>query len=161
MARCLFQHCNRRHWRLPWLGQSAYLPGDLAPWCWRRKVPCLIEHHQRVYCTHQPCLFALGQSWKGQGDHSSKQAGNKERMWSNIQEINWSFNSLKHLQALQSQKRSKPMARCSAVINSSTGFSHVVIIGSGLCGFMNHLMDFYKTVTVKYLAGDPQCSTPV
>ncbi|CAK6966607.1 apoptosis-inducing factor 3 isoform X2 [Scomber scombrus] len=34
-------------------------------------------------------------------------------------------------QALQSQKRSKPMARCSAVINSSTGFSHVLIIGSG------------------------------
>uniref|UniRef100_A0A671Y7N0 AIF family member 3 n=1 Tax=Sparus aurata TaxID=8175 RepID=A0A671Y7N0_SPAAU len=36
-------------------------------------------------------------------------------------------------QALQSQKRSKPMARCSAVINSSTGFSHVLIIGSGQC----------------------------
>uniref|UniRef100_A0A3Q4GMF6 AIF family member 3 n=1 Tax=Neolamprologus brichardi TaxID=32507 RepID=A0A3Q4GMF6_NEOBR len=34
-------------------------------------------------------------------------------------------------QALQSQKRSKPMARCSAVINSNTGFSHVLIIGSG------------------------------
>lgn len=25
------------------------------------------------------------------------------------------------------------MARCSAVINSSTGFSHVLIIGSGQC----------------------------
>lgn len=37
----------------------------------------------------------------------------------------------KRFQALQSQKRSKPMARCSAVINSSTGFSHVLIIGSG------------------------------
>ncbi|XP_043966933.1 apoptosis-inducing factor 3 [Gambusia affinis] len=34
-------------------------------------------------------------------------------------------------QALQSQKRSKPMSRCSAVINSNTGFSHVLIIGSG------------------------------
>ncbi|XP_070402202.1 apoptosis-inducing factor 3 isoform X4 [Nothobranchius furzeri] len=34
-------------------------------------------------------------------------------------------------QALQSQKRLKPMARCSAVINSSSGFSHVLIIGSG------------------------------
>ncbi|TWW60372.1 Apoptosis-inducing factor 3 [Takifugu flavidus] len=33
-------------------------------------------------------------------------------------------------QALQSQRRSKAMARCSAVINSSTGFSHVLIIGS-------------------------------
>ncbi|KAJ3603688.1 hypothetical protein NHX12_028432 [Muraenolepis orangiensis] len=32
-------------------------------------------------------------------------------------------------QALQAQKRSKPMSRCSAVINSNTGFSHVLIIG--------------------------------
>uniref|UniRef100_A0A4W6GC67 AIF family member 3 n=1 Tax=Lates calcarifer TaxID=8187 RepID=A0A4W6GC67_LATCA len=39
-------------------------------------------------------------------------------------------------QALQSQKRSKPMARCSAVINSSTGFSHVLIIGSGPAGLV-------------------------
>uniref|UniRef100_A0A667YFX5 AIF family member 3 n=1 Tax=Myripristis murdjan TaxID=586833 RepID=A0A667YFX5_9TELE len=38
--------------------------------------------------------------------------------------------------ALQSQKRSKPMARCSAVINSSTGFSHVLIIGSGPAGLV-------------------------
>uniref|UniRef100_A0A3Q1HNG3 Rieske domain-containing protein n=1 Tax=Anabas testudineus TaxID=64144 RepID=A0A3Q1HNG3_ANATE len=43
---------------------------------------------------------------------------------------------LKPFQALQSQKRSKPMARCSAVINSSTGFSHVVIIGSGPAGLV-------------------------
>ncbi|XP_046904445.1 apoptosis-inducing factor 3 isoform X1 [Hypomesus transpacificus] len=34
-------------------------------------------------------------------------------------------------QDLQSQKRSKVMSRCSAVINSSTGFSHILIIGSG------------------------------
>uniref|UniRef100_A0A3P8U329 AIF family member 3 n=1 Tax=Amphiprion percula TaxID=161767 RepID=A0A3P8U329_AMPPE len=39
-------------------------------------------------------------------------------------------------QALQSQKRSKPMARCSAVINSSSGFSHVLIIGSGPAGLV-------------------------
>uniref|UniRef100_A0A3Q3JGE9 Rieske domain-containing protein n=1 Tax=Monopterus albus TaxID=43700 RepID=A0A3Q3JGE9_MONAL len=39
-------------------------------------------------------------------------------------------------QALQSQKRSKPMARCSAVINSSMGFSHVLIIGSGPAGLV-------------------------
>uniref|UniRef100_A0A8D3AK85 AIF family member 3 n=1 Tax=Scophthalmus maximus TaxID=52904 RepID=A0A8D3AK85_SCOMX len=39
-------------------------------------------------------------------------------------------------QALQSQKRSKPMSRCSAVINSSTGFSHVLIIGSGPAGLV-------------------------
>ncbi|KAF7661951.1 hypothetical protein LDENG_00248890 [Lucifuga dentata] len=39
-------------------------------------------------------------------------------------------------QALQSQKRSKPMVRCSAVINSSTGFSHVLIIGSGPAGLV-------------------------
>uniref|UniRef100_A0A8D3DJ00 AIF family member 3 n=1 Tax=Scophthalmus maximus TaxID=52904 RepID=A0A8D3DJ00_SCOMX len=38
--------------------------------------------------------------------------------------------------ALQSQKRSKPMSRCSAVINSSTGFSHVLIIGSGPAGLV-------------------------
>uniref|UniRef100_A0A3Q1EVA7 AIF family member 3 n=1 Tax=Acanthochromis polyacanthus TaxID=80966 RepID=A0A3Q1EVA7_9TELE len=38
--------------------------------------------------------------------------------------------------ALQSQKRSKPMARCSAVINSSSGFSHVLIIGSGPAGLV-------------------------
>lgn len=41
--------------------------------------------------------------------------------------------SSKTIQALQAQKRSKPMARCAAVINSSTGFSHVVIVGSGQC----------------------------
>uniref|UniRef100_A0A673CZV9 Apoptosis inducing factor mitochondria associated 3 n=1 Tax=Sphaeramia orbicularis TaxID=375764 RepID=A0A673CZV9_9TELE len=39
-------------------------------------------------------------------------------------------------QALQLQKRSKPMGRCSAVINSSTGFSHVLIIGSGPAGLV-------------------------
>lgn len=54
--------------------------------------------------------------------------------------MNWSSDLseilLKHFQALQSQKRSKPMTRCSAVINSSTGFSHVIIIGSGLCSFV-------------------------
>ncbi|KAG7251094.1 hypothetical protein CRUP_021404, partial [Coryphaenoides rupestris] len=32
-------------------------------------------------------------------------------------------------QALQAQKRCKPMSRCSAVINSNTRFSHVLIIG--------------------------------
>lgn len=42
-----------------------------------------------------------------------------------------SLKKKKRFQALQSQKRSKPMARCSAVINSSSGFSHVLIIGSG------------------------------
>uniref|UniRef100_A0A3Q3F927 AIF family member 3 n=1 Tax=Labrus bergylta TaxID=56723 RepID=A0A3Q3F927_9LABR len=42
----------------------------------------------------------------------------------------------KCLQALQLQKRSKPMARCSAVINSNTGFSHVLIIGSGPAGLV-------------------------
>uniref|UniRef100_A0A8C6SRF5 Apoptosis inducing factor mitochondria associated 3 n=1 Tax=Neogobius melanostomus TaxID=47308 RepID=A0A8C6SRF5_9GOBI len=35
-----------------------------------------------------------------------------------------------------SQKRTKPMVRCSAVINSSTGFSHVLIIGSGPAGLV-------------------------
>uniref|UniRef100_A0A8C5CFG0 AIF family member 3 n=1 Tax=Gadus morhua TaxID=8049 RepID=A0A8C5CFG0_GADMO len=39
-------------------------------------------------------------------------------------------------QALQAQKRSKPMSRCSAVINSNTGFSHVLIIGSGPAGLV-------------------------
>nr|XP_057926709.1 leucine-zipper-like transcriptional regulator 1 isoform X2 [Doryrhamphus excisus] len=39
-------------------------------------------------------------------------------------------------QALQSQKRTKAMARCSAVINSSTGFTHVLIIGSGPAGLV-------------------------
>ncbi|XP_041756367.2 apoptosis-inducing factor 3-like isoform X2 [Coregonus clupeaformis] len=38
-------------------------------------------------------------------------------------------------QDLQSQKRSKAMARCSAV-NSSTGFSHVLIVGSGPAGLV-------------------------
>ncbi|KAM6965242.1 apoptosis-inducing factor 3 [Aplochiton taeniatus] len=39
-------------------------------------------------------------------------------------------------QALLSQKRTKPMARCSAVLNSSSGFSHVVILGSGPAGLV-------------------------
>ncbi|XP_061762441.1 apoptosis-inducing factor 3 isoform X2 [Nerophis ophidion] len=39
-------------------------------------------------------------------------------------------------QALQSQKRSKAMARCSAVINSNTCFTHVLIIGSGPAGLV-------------------------
>ncbi|KAK7934084.1 hypothetical protein WMY93_004980 [Mugilogobius chulae] len=39
-------------------------------------------------------------------------------------------------QALQTQKRTKPMARCSAVTNSSAGFSHVLIIGSGPAGLV-------------------------
>uniref|UniRef100_A0A8C7LB51 AIF family member 3 n=1 Tax=Oncorhynchus kisutch TaxID=8019 RepID=A0A8C7LB51_ONCKI len=39
-------------------------------------------------------------------------------------------------QDLQSQKRSKAMARCSAVINSSTGFSHILIVGSGPAGLV-------------------------
>ncbi|XP_053726445.1 apoptosis-inducing factor 3 isoform X1 [Synchiropus splendidus] len=39
-------------------------------------------------------------------------------------------------QALQTQKRLKAMARCSAVINSSTGFSHVLILGSGPAGLV-------------------------
>ncbi|XP_036454353.1 apoptosis-inducing factor 3 isoform X2 [Colossoma macropomum] len=34
-------------------------------------------------------------------------------------------------QALQTQRKTKVMAKCSAVINSSTSFSHVLIIGSG------------------------------
>uniref|UniRef100_A0A4W4F0C3 Rieske domain-containing protein n=1 Tax=Electrophorus electricus TaxID=8005 RepID=A0A4W4F0C3_ELEEL len=34
-------------------------------------------------------------------------------------------------QALQTQRRTKATAKCSAVINSSTSFSHVLIIGSG------------------------------
>ncbi|KAJ8286042.1 hypothetical protein GJAV_G00033900 [Gymnothorax javanicus] len=38
--------------------------------------------------------------------------------------------------ALQSQKRTKAMSRCSAVINSSTGFSHVLIIGAGPAGLV-------------------------
>ncbi|CAB1321592.1 unnamed protein product [Coregonus sp. 'balchen'] len=36
----------------------------------------------------------------------------------------------------QSQKRSKAMARCSAVINSSTGFSYILIVGSGPAGLV-------------------------
>lgn len=56
-------------------------------------------------------------------------AGNTPTAW-----LIWVFFFLfLFSQALQSQKRSKPMARCSAVINSSTGFSHVLIIGSGQC----------------------------
>ncbi|XP_061624160.1 apoptosis-inducing factor 3 isoform X5 [Phyllopteryx taeniolatus] len=39
-------------------------------------------------------------------------------------------------QALRSQKRSKAMARCSAVVNCSTGFAHVLIIGSGPAGLV-------------------------
>ncbi|XP_049619678.1 apoptosis-inducing factor 3 isoform X2 [Syngnathus scovelli] len=39
-------------------------------------------------------------------------------------------------QALQLQKRSKAMARCSAVINSSTAFTNVLIIGSGPAGLV-------------------------
>ncbi|XP_051922838.1 apoptosis-inducing factor 3 isoform X1 [Hippocampus zosterae] len=39
-------------------------------------------------------------------------------------------------QALQSQKRSKAMARCSAVINSSTSLTNVLIIGSGPAGLV-------------------------
>uniref|UniRef100_A0A673I203 Apoptosis-inducing factor 3-like n=1 Tax=Sinocyclocheilus rhinocerous TaxID=307959 RepID=A0A673I203_9TELE len=39
-------------------------------------------------------------------------------------------------QALQTQRRSKAMSKCSAVINSSTGFSHVLIIGSGPAGLV-------------------------
>ncbi|XP_041718255.1 apoptosis-inducing factor 3 isoform X1 [Coregonus clupeaformis] len=39
-------------------------------------------------------------------------------------------------QDLQSQKRSKAMARCSAVINSSTGFSYILIVGSGPAGLV-------------------------
>jgi hypothetical protein len=38
--------------------------------------------------------------------------------------------NISFFQDLQSQKRSKAMARCSAV-NSSTGFSQVLIVGSG------------------------------
>lgn len=93
-------------------------------------------------CTHHSCLFAPGQSWKGQGDHSCKQAGNKkknvENLWRGINgPPDWSEIFFNHFQALQSQKRSNPMARCSAVINSSTGFSHVLIIGSGQCVFVS------------------------
>ncbi|XP_018595999.1 apoptosis-inducing factor 3 [Scleropages formosus] len=39
-------------------------------------------------------------------------------------------------QALQSQKRTKLMSKCSAVINSSTSFSHVLIIGAGPAGLV-------------------------
>uniref|UniRef100_A0A8C2I1W1 Apoptosis inducing factor mitochondria associated 3 n=1 Tax=Cyprinus carpio TaxID=7962 RepID=A0A8C2I1W1_CYPCA len=39
-------------------------------------------------------------------------------------------------QALQTQRRSKAMSKCSAVINSSTGFSHILIIGSGPAGLV-------------------------
>uniref|UniRef100_A0A671R5I1 Apoptosis-inducing factor 3-like n=1 Tax=Sinocyclocheilus anshuiensis TaxID=1608454 RepID=A0A671R5I1_9TELE len=39
-------------------------------------------------------------------------------------------------QALQTQRRSKAMSKCSAVIHSSTGFSHVLIIGSGPAGLV-------------------------
>lgn len=35
-------------------------------------------------CTHRSCLFAPGQSWEGQGDHSCKQAGNKKRNVENL-----------------------------------------------------------------------------
>lgn len=52
LARCMFQHCNRRHRGLPRAGQPAYLPGDLPRW-W-----CLLthflpyhisKHRQKVY----------------------------------------------------------------------------------------------------------------
>lgn len=115
-------------------------------------------------CTHRSCLFAPGQSWKGQGDHSCKQAGNKKKKKKNVEYLcgringpsDWSeiffFN---HSQALQSQKRSKPMARCSAVINSSTGFSHVLIIGSGQCVFVPSLFPTtQKTTRIQFYVID-------
>ncbi len=43
----------------------------------------------------------------------------------------WCGESSVSWQALQTQRRSKAMSKCSAVINSSSGFSHVLIIGSG------------------------------
>ncbi|XP_056602552.1 apoptosis-inducing factor 3 isoform X1 [Triplophysa dalaica] len=39
-------------------------------------------------------------------------------------------------QALQTQRRTKAMSKCSAVINSCNGFSHVLIIGSGPAGLV-------------------------
>ncbi|XP_062398650.1 apoptosis-inducing factor 3 isoform X1 [Sardina pilchardus] len=39
-------------------------------------------------------------------------------------------------QALQTQRRTKAMSKCSAVINSNTGFSHVLIIGAGPTGLV-------------------------
>jgi len=57
--------------------------------------------------------------------------------WGDSSSITWYGNTAQSLtaplllQALQAQKRCKPMSRCSAVINSNTGFSHVLIIGSG------------------------------
>ncbi|XP_048854685.1 apoptosis-inducing factor 3 isoform X2 [Brienomyrus brachyistius] len=39
-------------------------------------------------------------------------------------------------QALQSQKRTRAMTKCSAVVNANTGFSHVFIIGAGPAGLV-------------------------
>ncbi|XP_028851725.1 apoptosis-inducing factor 3 isoform X2 [Denticeps clupeoides] len=39
-------------------------------------------------------------------------------------------------QALQTQRRTKIMSKCSAVINSNTGFSHILIIGTGPAGLV-------------------------
>uniref|UniRef100_A0AAY4BMR5 Rieske domain-containing protein n=1 Tax=Denticeps clupeoides TaxID=299321 RepID=A0AAY4BMR5_9TELE len=38
--------------------------------------------------------------------------------------------------ALQTQRRTKIMSKCSAVINSNTGFSHILIIGTGPAGLV-------------------------
>lgn len=74
MARCLLQHFNRRHRGLPRSGQSPYLPGERPCWCFHRTHSKLCGVFKQLY---QSCLFAPGQSWKGQGDHSCKQAGKK------------------------------------------------------------------------------------
>lgn len=79
LAWCMFQHCNRRHWGLPWAGQPAYLPGDNPPAesAVFSHIPCIVTTPSAFnMCAHGSCLFTPGQSWKGQSDHSCKQAGN-------------------------------------------------------------------------------------
>ncbi len=102
-------------------------------------------------CFHNPCYVIIchvnsffhtisGQSRKGEGDNKSKQAGEESLfLWSmcvkrvifNSSCKRWCGESSVSWQALQTQRRSKAMSKCSAVINSCTGFSHVLIIGSG------------------------------
>ncbi|TRY87461.1 hypothetical protein DNTS_035291 [Danionella cerebrum] len=96
----------------------------------------LIKEHGEFFamghkCPHYGAPLVKGQNRKGEGDYKSKQTGESVWVWKTIIQCN-SEDVIDFLtQALQSQRRSKVMSKCSAVINSSTGFSHVVIIGSG------------------------------
>lgn len=157
LARCMFQHCYGRHWGLPWVRQPAYLPGDPPP------TPRVLSFHtfpalSRLWaplkCVHMAhvCLLQVRVEKDKVIIRANKQVKIRRmvRIYAGEQTDGlidlWSS---KPLQALQSQKRSKPMARCSAVINSSTGFSHVLIIGSGLCFSPPSLLSSLQTTIMQ------------